>query len=177
MAGIYALLVRGALTIDLGVGRRLRSLGPLRVSFDAPRDVVFDAIGSPYLGRTPRAMQEKLKVLERGSDAVLADHRTQVGPFTTSTVEVVIFDAPDTVRFRLVRGPVPHVVEKFALEDGEHGGTQLTYSGEMGADLWALGSWWMGKVAPHWEATVQRSLEELRTQVERPSPASRRSAD
>ena len=64
----YGLLVRGRLTIDVDIGRSLRPLGPLTLRIDAPRDVVFDVISAPYLGRTPRALERKLRVLERGAD-------------------------------------------------------------------------------------------------------------
>src|SRR5437588_10946207 len=77
-AGGYALVVRGALTLDLDLGRRIRPLGPISRMIAAPPETVFDVIAAPYLGRTPRAMHDKLDVLERGSDMVLA------APFTTS---------------------------------------------------------------------------------------------
>ena len=73
-AGGYLLTVRGALTLDLDLGRRVRPLGPITRSIAAPPDVVFDVIAAPYLGRTPRAMQDKLRVLERSTDMVLAAH-------------------------------------------------------------------------------------------------------
>jgi hypothetical protein len=166
-AGVYALLVRGALTIDLGVGRRMRALGPVRVDIAAPREVVFDVVAAPYLGRTPAAMKDKLEVIERGADTVLAAHYTHVGPMTTVTLEVVSFERPERVRFRLVRGPVPHVTEEFALQEGTEGGTELVYTGEMGTDLWGLGSWWAARVAPRWEAAVDASLAQIRTEAER----------
>src|SRR5918999_5391402 len=75
----YIGLVTGAVPIDLGLGRRLRPLGPLTITIDAPRDVVFDVISQPYLGRATRAMQEKVRVLHAGSDMVLAAHRTPLG--------------------------------------------------------------------------------------------------
>ncbi len=77
--GGYRMLVGGQLTVDTGWGRSVRPLGPFGVSIGAPREVVFDVIAAPYLGRTPRAMADKLDVLERGSDMVLAEHRTPVG--------------------------------------------------------------------------------------------------
>jgi hypothetical protein len=67
-AGVRGLLARGAITVDVGIGRTLRPLGPLMVLIAAPREVVFDVVASPYLGRTPRALETKLKVLERGED-------------------------------------------------------------------------------------------------------------
>jgi hypothetical protein len=166
-AGLYVLIARGSLTIDLGIGRRVRPLGPQVLRIDAPREVVFDVIAAPYLGRTPKAMEHKLRVLERGTDAVLAEHFTQVGPLTTSTVETVVFERPARVRFRLVRGPVPYVVEAFDLTATPDGGTELVYTGEIGADLWGLGEWWTSKVARRWEATVERSLADVRTEAER----------
>ena len=67
----YVGLVTGACPLDLGLGRRVRPLGPQQVQMAAPREVVFDVIAEPYLGRTPRALADKLRVLERGSDMVL----------------------------------------------------------------------------------------------------------
>src|SRR5207244_13148326 len=92
------------------LGRRLRPLGPLRVSIAAPRETVFDVIAAPYLGRTPRALGAKLDVLEHGSDMVLATHFTPLSAgLTATTVETVRFERPERVAFRLVRGPVPPV--------------------------------------------------------------------
>lgn len=79
---LYRLLARGALTIDTGIGRRVRALGPVDFEIAAPREVVFDVIATPYLGRTPRALEGELEVLERGSDMVLAAHFTQVNRLT-----------------------------------------------------------------------------------------------
>ena len=51
------------------------------------------------------------------------------------TVETVRFTRPERVDFRLVRGPVPHVVEAFVLTEAADGsGTRLAYDGEIGAD-------------------------------------------
>ena len=60
------------------------------------------------------------------------------------------------MHFRLVRGPVPHVVEQFRLEEAD-GGTELGYSGELGTDLWALGRWWGAGVARRWEEAERRA--------------------
>ncbi len=165
-AGVYALTVRGALTLDLGVGRRLRPLGPQRLSIAAPRELVFEVIAAPYR-RTPRAMAEKLEVLERGSDLVLAAHHTPLGHgLTATTVETVHFEPPGQIAFRLVRGPVPQVTETFELrEQGD--ATELVYSGELGTDLWGLGAVWGAIVARSWERTVAESLAGIRTEAER----------
>ena len=165
-AALYALTVRGALALDLGVGRRMRPLGPQRLTIAAPREVVFDVIAAPYR-RTPRAMHEKLEVLERGDDMVLAAHHTPTAyGLTATTLETVRFEPPTRVAFRLVRGPVPHVTEAFELEE-EGDTTHLLYTGEMGTDLWALGASWGALVAKTWERTVAESLEGIRAEAER----------
>lgn len=165
-AGIFGPLARGVLTIDLGIGRSLRPLGPLTMDIDAPREVVFDVISAPYLGRTPRALERKLRVVERGENMVLAEHFTDVGRFVTRTLETVRFQPPNRVDFRLVRGPVPHVVEQFELREAERC-TELHYSGELGTDVWALGRWWGDVVARKWEAAVRSSLDSVKTEAER----------
>jgi hypothetical protein len=167
LGGLYVLLVRGALTLDLGIGRRLQPLGPVEFRIAAPREVVFDAIASPYLGRTPRALEGKLAVWERGSDMVLAAHFTEVrAGLTATTVETVRFERPSRIIFRVVRGPVPHLVEAFELhETGD--GTELEWSGELGTDFWALGSRWGSRVAGVWEAAVRSSIESVRAEAER----------
>jgi hypothetical protein len=163
---LYDLLVRGALTLDLGIGRSTHPLGPVSWTIAAPRERVFDAIRAPYAARPPRALRGKLDVWERGSDLVLAAHRTPAYGLTAVTVETVRFERPERISFRLVRGPVPHVSESFVLEpDGE--GTRLTWEGELGTDLWGLGRWWGRRVAGVWEKTVRSSVEDVRAAVER----------
>jgi hypothetical protein len=166
IAALWALVVRGALAPDLGIGRRYRPLGPVTLSIAAPREVVFDVVSAPYLGRTPRALSEKLEVLERGDDLVLAAHHTPTYGLRATTVETVRFEAPERVHFRLVRGPVPYVVEQFELRETA-GGTELEYGGELGTDLWALGRLWGVAVARVWVATVESSLRAVKLEAER----------
>jgi hypothetical protein len=165
-AGGYALIVRGALTLDLDLGRRTRPLGPISRTIAAPRETVFDVIAAPYLGRTPRAMHDELQVLERGSDMVLAAHFTTATRLTTTTVETVRFERPERVSFRLVRGPVPHVLETYELRTSP-AGTEFVYTGELGADLWRLGQWWADRVARPWEHTVRNSIDAIQAEAER----------
>jgi hypothetical protein len=164
--GTYALLVRGSLTLDIGIGRRERLLGPLKLHIAAPRELVFDVISVPYLGRTPRALEGKLRVLERVEQMVLAEHYTRVGPLLTTTLETVRFEQPERVHFRLVRGPVPHVAEEFQLREWESG-TELEYSGTLETDLWALGRLWGAAVARRWEGAVRESLNAVKAEAER----------
>jgi hypothetical protein len=162
-----ALVARAGLTLDIGLGRRLRPLGPIALEIAAPPEVVFDVIAAPYLGPTPRAMRGKLEVIERGADLVLAAHFTRVAPgLTVTTVETVRFERPHRISFRLVKGPVPHVRERYELR-ATRLGTAFEYHGELGTDLWALGAAWGGIVAPSWEQTVASSLEGVRAEAER----------
>jgi hypothetical protein len=167
LAAAAALVARAGLTLDIGIGRRLRPLGPIALEMAAPPEVVFDVIAGPYLGRTPRALRGKLEVLERGSDLVLAAHSTRVAPgLAVTTIETVRFERPHRISFRLVRGPVPYVLESFELRPSETG-TAFEYRGELGTDLWALGSLWAGVIAPSWEQTVATSLDGVRAEAER----------
>jgi len=170
LAGGFILLVRGAVTIDLGLGRRTRELGPLTTAILAPPEVVFDVIAAPYLGRTPRAMADKLRVVERGDDMVIAEHFTAVlgGRMAATTVESVRFERPHFVHFRLLRGPVPLGTETFELKSGNGGATtDFEYRGELSTDLWSVGAWWGQIVARRWETAVSDSLHSIRAEAER----------
>ncbi len=72
----YYLVVTGKLTIGTGWGRRVRPLGPFGVEIAALAAAVFDVIAAPCLGRTPRAMSGTLRILQRGTDMVLAGRYT-----------------------------------------------------------------------------------------------------
>ena len=166
--GGYYLIVTGKVTIDTGWGRRTRPLGPFGVEVAAPAGTVFDVIAAPYLGRTPRAMADKLQVLERGTDMVLAEHYTPVhhGRLTAATLETVTFDRPHRVGFRLVRGPVPEITEEFILTE-HNGTTTLDYTGELGTDFGMAGRWWADRVAAAWEAAVRVSFASIQAEAER----------
>jgi hypothetical protein len=162
----YRFYASGAVTVDSGVGRRVRGLGPVTWEIAADRETVFEVIARPYLGKTPRSMSDRLDVWERGSDMVLAAHRTKVRYGVTTTVETVHFERPNRIDFRLVRGPVPHVRESFVLEGAERGST-LTWSGELGTDYGALGALWGDVVARSWDRAVRSSMTAIIGEAER----------
>lgn len=169
LAGAWVALraaVRGQLTLDLGIGRSVRPLGPIEVRIKAPRDVVFDVAAAPYGPNAPRELRGHVEVLQRSPGMVLAAHRTPVGRHVAVTVEGVVLERPNRIGFRLVRGPVPYVVEEFAFDEAD-GTTTLTYTGELGTDLWALGRMWGARVARVWEEAVRRSLEQIQEAAER----------
>lgn len=168
----YRFYASGAVTIDSGIGRRIRDLGPVTWEIAADREIVFDVIASPYLGKTPRSMKDHLHVWERGTDMVIAEHFTQVRCGVTRTVETVRFERPERIHFRLVRGPVPHLREVFILDATEKGST-LTWEGELGTDFGALGESWGRLVARSWEKAVRSSTKAIIAESERRSQATR----
>jgi hypothetical protein len=167
-------LTRGKLTLDVGAGRSFHRLGPVSVVIAAPRDLVFEQLSAPYLGRTPRGLTETLEVLERGSDLVVARHRSKVAFWTAETVESVRFEPPERISFRHLRGPVPHALEAFELFEHE-GSTELVYRGELGIDFWVLGRlagrYW---VTPTWLSIVERHLDEAKSAAEARAEARQR---
>jgi hypothetical protein len=164
---LYRSLVKGRLTLDLGFGRRTRALGPLSVDVAAPPDAVFATAAAPYAERRPRGLMEKVRILERTDQMVLAAHHTPVGKHLTAvTVETVILDPPNRLAFRLVRGPVPYVVETFTLAPIRDG-TRITYTGELGTDLGRIGELWGSLVTRSWLAAVQTTLDAIKAESER----------
>ena len=151
VAAGYVGLVTGACPVDFGIGRRVRALGPQLIDMAAPREVVFDVIAEPYLGQAPRALADKLRVLERGSDMVLAAHFTPLGGrlgLVAQTVETVRFTRPERVDFRLVRGPV----------GPGHGWSTRGRSGPTCGSWDSAGlRWWRGAGSRRWRPRWPRS--------------------
>lgn len=61
---------------------------------------------------------------------------------------------------------MPHVAETFELEETANG-SRLTYTGELGTDLGALGERWGDLVERSWMAAVRESLDTIRAESER----------
>lgn len=170
------LVSRGMVHLDLGVGRSFHDLGPITLRIAAPRDLVFETVSAPYLGRMPASLKGKIDILERTENLVVALHRTPLPLRDAVTVETVAFERPGRVRFELLRGPVPYVKEEFLLEERD-GETEFTYRGKLGADLWALGRLYGGRIVkPVWEDVVRRSLEEVKQAAEERALARERRA-
>jgi hypothetical protein len=165
--GLLLGLVTGAVALDIGVGRRTRPLGPITVTIWAPRSRVFTAAAAPYAERQSRAMRDKVQILERSGEMIVAAHRTPLGAgLTAVTVESVVLAPPEQIRFRLLRGPVPYVEETFTLTEAD-GMTTLTYAGTLATDLWAVGRWWGDVVAGAWDSAVRASLDQIKAECER----------
>lgn len=164
MAAMFLLLAMGRLHLDLGWGRSVHALGPITIRIAAPRELVFEIISAPYVGRAGSG--SGIEVIAESDSLVVAAHHTKIHFYTARTVEVVEFEPPTRVGFRHLTGPVPHAVEQFALAEVD-GGTELRYGGELGIDFFFLGQF-AGRrwVRPQWERTVGDHLDDLKARAE-----------
>jgi hypothetical protein len=167
----FLALATGRMHLDLGLGRSFHELGPITATIRAPRELVFEMIAAPYLGR---ASVEGIEVLAHSEHLAVARHHTRVHFYTAQTTEVVDLTPPTRVGFRQLCGPVAHALEEFVLEESD-GATELRYSGELGIDFYILGRiagrhW----VRPQWERVVAAHLEDLKERAE--ARAARRAA-
>lgn len=173
LAGAGLLVSRGRLHLDIGWGRSVCPLGPTTMFIDAPRELVYQLVSAPYLGTMPSALADKIRIVERHGNLVIAEHRTKLPGLDAITVESVLFEPPGRVSFRLLRGPVPQVSEEFLLAD-EGSGTRFTYQGELGTDLGRLGRFYGERlVKPKWEQVVADSLEQVKAAAEQRAEARR----
>lgn len=164
IAGAVLALAMGRLSLDLDWGRSLHELGPLRVSIAAPRELVYEVLSAPYLGR---ASSDSIEVLAGSEELVVATHLTKVHFYEARTVEVIELEAPSRMGFKHLTGPVPHAVEEFRLEQQDGDATDLHYTGELGIDFFVLGRiagrrW----VVPQWNRAVGEHLEEVKARAE-----------
>jgi hypothetical protein len=162
-AALFLALAMGRMHLDLGVGRSYHQLGPITATIRAPRELVYEVISAPYLGRS-RA--PGLEILARSEHLAVARHHTKVHFYTSQTTEIVELTPPTRVSFRHLCGPVPHALEELVLEQTD-AGTELRYSGELGVDFFILGRiagrrW----VVPQWEHVVSAHIEEIRGPAE-----------
>jgi hypothetical protein len=164
IAGAFLALAMGRLHLDLGWGRSFHELGPITLTIAAPRELVFEILSAPYLGRASGGSE--IEVLASDEALVVAAHHTKVHFYTARTVEVVELDPPAGMGFHHLTGPVPHAVERFALEEAG-GDTELRYGGEVGIDFFFLGRiagrYW---VRSQWERAVREHLEDLKERAE-----------
>jgi hypothetical protein len=164
VGGAFLALAMGRLHLDLGWGRSMHELGPLRMRIEAPPELVYEILSAPYLGR---ARSESIEVLVGSDSLVVAAHLTKVHFYESRTVEVIDLEPPSRMGFRHLTGPVPQATEEFRLErDG--GATDLRYRGEIGIDYFLLGRiaarhW----VLPQWNRTVEDHLEDVKLRAEK----------
>jgi len=152
-----------------------RPLGPQIVRIAAPRELVFDLVRVAYdPERAPARLRDKIRVLMRDGNTVLAEHRTKVGRFVAVTLETVRFTPPERIDFQLLHGPVSGAAEQFALRDVDgRGATELRYTGELATGWWIAGAAWGAFVAYFWERAVAASLADLKAASEQATAARR----
>lgn len=162
-AALFLALAMGRMHLDLDVGRSFHQLGPITATIRAPRELVFEIIAAPYLGRSSTS---QIEVLVRSANLVVARHQTRVHFYTAQTTETIDFTPPTRIGFRHLIGPVPYAVEQFELEETD-AGTKLRYSGEIGIDFFILGRvagrYW---VRPQWEHVVAAHVEDVKARAE-----------
>ena len=163
VTGGFLALAMGRLHLDLGWGRSLHRLGPIQMRIDARRELVYEILSAPYLGRV---RNESVDVLASGGSLVVASHLTKVHFYRSRTVEAVELEPPARMSFKHLTGPVPYAVEEFRLEQvGDE--TELHYDGELGIDFFLLGRvaglrW----VVPQWRRAVGDHLDTVKTLAE-----------
>lgn len=171
VVGGFLALAMGRMHLDLGWGRSLHELGPLRIRIEAPRELVFEILSAPYLGRVNN---ESIEVLTGSESLVVAAHLTKVHFYEARTVEAIELEPPSRMGFRHLTGPVPFAVEEFRLE-ADGAATELHYEGELGIDYF-----WLGRLAarrwvlPQWNRAVEGHLEEVRPRAEQRAERMRR---
>lgn len=164
IAGGFLALAMGRLHLDLGWGRSNHRLGPLAFEIEAPRELVYEVLSAPYLGR---ASEESIEVLAGDKSIVVAAHLTKVHFYEARTVEAVELEPPTRIGFRHLTGPVPEAVEEFRLEAASEG-TKLHYDGRLGIDFF-----WLGRIAgrrwvvPQWNRAVAEHMGAVKEKAER----------
>jgi hypothetical protein len=159
VAGGFLALAMGRLHLDLGWGRSHHPVGLDPLPIAAPRELVYEVLSAPYLGRV---RSDSVELLAGDGEMVVAAHLTRVHFYEARTVEVVELEAPSRMGFRHLTGPVPEATEQFRLEvDGE--ATVLRYEGQLGIDFFFLGRlagrrW----VVPQWNRAVAEHLSEVK---------------
>jgi hypothetical protein len=171
VAGGFLALAMGRLHLDLGWGRSLHRLGPIRMRIEAPRELVYEILSAPYVGR---ARNPSIDVLARDDSLVVASHLTKVHFYEARTVEAIDLEPPARMGFRHLTGPVPYAVEEFRLEQ-EGDETELHYDGELGIDFFLLGRLAARRwVIPQWHRAVGEHLDTVKAQAEQRAQARRR---
>ena len=157
----------GRLHLDLGWGRSLHPLGPIRVRIEAPRELVYEILSAPYVGR---ARSESIDVVARSESLVVASHLTRVHFYKVRAVEAIDLAPPERMGFTHLTGPVPYAVEEFRLEQ-EGDGTELHYDGELAIDFFLL-----GRIAARRWVIPNGTGQSLNTSMtSKPGPSSARS--
>lgn len=144
--------MQGRIPFDIGVGRTVVRLSPRTVLVRARRPMLFEMLRSAGQARGVRH-RDRVEVLERSGDLIVARLRTDTGRGVTSSVEAARFFPGERVTYRHLLGPFPYALEEFVLREVP-GGTELEHRGEFAVDLW-----WLGRLAAR--LYIKRAYERL----------------
>ena len=103
-------------------------LSSYSVRIIAPRKLVFQLMSSFGMGGDMGASGESSRVVHRDGDRLVAEFRSPAGWLTVSTLEEVVLEPPDRIRFRHLRGPLQSAREEFVLKS-VGGEKELTHHG------------------------------------------------
>lgn len=142
---------------------------PVRVDINAPRELVFEmaaAVGGSLPDGPPHASE-----LIRRDGNVLVVRFSAPAPFRFfGFLEEVTLSAPERIDYRVLEGPLDHVVEWLDFSEA-HGVTAVTYAGEV--------RHWIPFVArfvaaPAYRWYMRRTLSALKAAAEQRAVRSRR---
>ena len=92
-----------------GAGAGSRWVSPVEIA--APRELLYEILSAPYLGR---ARSDTIDVLAASGTLVLAAHLTKVHFYEARTVKAIELEPPSRMGFRHLTGPVPEATRRSA---------------------------------------------------------------
>ncbi len=141
------------------------AIGPITVSIEAPRYLVFQVLHS--LGDA-RESDEAARVVHEDESRRVVEFRRKVNGKTVRLVEEIVYDPPERVTFQHVEGPYPEMHEEMTLEDESGKRTTLTYQGAFATDAPFLGRLFNRLfVRPTYTRQVLGNLQRLKEAAER----------
>lgn len=135
---------------------RAMGLARQRVTVAAPRGLCFEVVASAG------------EALERRPDgAKVVRFTTTVGRRAVPTIELVVTEPPERIRYSWLEGPLPEVNEVISFADAGSG-TELVYEGSFRAGRGPIG-WLYGRfvVKPVFERLVRKHLQQAKEVSER----------
>lgn len=131
--------MQGRIPFDVGLGRSVIRLEPRSVHVRARRPMLFGmltALGKG--GATGVRERDRVEVLEKTDELIVAEWWTDTGRGVTRSVEAIRLYPEERITFRHLRGSFPAANEEFRLEEVETG-TILHHRAEFAIDLGPIG--------------------------------------
>lgn len=155
---------------------RAAALRDRSITIEAPRPLVFE-MAAAVGGMLPGAPRHESQLVSRDDDTMIVRYRVPAGPWTLELLEEVRLAAPDAIHFRVLQGPLAHVIETLEFVALTPRRTVVRYSGEVADDRPVIGSLLARYVAvPSYDRFMRRSLGALKVAAELRASRSRRYA-